>query len=57
MVWADPMWEVLLELAHEHAWLEALHVHGEAKQLKVGLPLDFSKLPKQNLFQKIKRLI
>jgi hypothetical protein len=57
MVWADPMWEVLLELAHEHAWLEALQCYAEAKQLKVGLPLDFSKLPKQNLFQKIKRLI
>jgi hypothetical protein len=47
----------LFEFPHEVAGLEALHFHGEPKQLKTGLPFAFSKLPKQNFFQKIKRLI
>jgi hypothetical protein len=48
---------VLLEFPHENAGLEALHIHGESKQLEVRLPLAFSKLPEQNTFQKIERMI
>jgi hypothetical protein len=48
---------VLFEFSHENAGLEDLHFHGEPKQLKIGLPLAFSELPKLNFFQKIKRLI
>jgi hypothetical protein len=48
---------VLLEFPHENAGLEALHIHGELKQLEVRLPLAFSKLPEQNTFQKIERMI
>jgi hypothetical protein len=51
------MGKVLFEFSHENSGLEGLHFHGEPKQLKIGLPLAFSELPKQNLFQKIKRLI
>ncbi len=48
---------MLLEFPHENAGLEALHVHVESKQFEVRLPLAFSKLPKQNSFQKIERMI
>ncbi len=48
---------MLLELPHEGTGLEALHLHGELKQLKIGLPFALSELPKQNLFQEIKRLL
>jgi hypothetical protein len=48
---------MLREFAHEEAGLEALHLHGESVQRKTGLPLALSELPKQNFFQKIKRLI
>jgi hypothetical protein len=48
---------VLFEFSRENAGLEALHFHGEPKQLKIGLPVAFSELPKQNFFQKIERLI
>ncbi len=51
------MWKMLLELPHEDAGLEALHLHGESEQLKIGLPFALSELPKQNFFQKIVRLI
>jgi hypothetical protein len=51
------MGEMLFEFSHENADLEALHFHVEPKQFKLGLTLAFSKLPKQNFFQKIKRLI
>jgi hypothetical protein len=47
----------LFEFPHENAGLEALHVHGESKQLEVRLPLAFSKLSKQNSCQKIERMI
>jgi hypothetical protein len=47
----------LLEFPQENARLEALHVHGEPKQFKVRLPLALSKLPEQNLFQKVERVI
>ncbi len=50
------MGKVLFEFSHEKAGLEALLFHGEPQQLKIGLTLTFSELPKQNLFQKIKRL-
>ncbi len=56
-VWRNSRRQVLLEFPHENAGLEALDVHGESKQLKVRLPLAFSKLPKQKSFQKIKRMI
>jgi hypothetical protein len=51
------MGKLLLEFPHKDAGFEALHLHGDSKQLKIGLPFAFSKLPKQNFFQKIKRLI
>jgi hypothetical protein len=51
------MGKMLLEFPHENAGLEALHLHEESKQLKKGLPFAFSKLPKQNFFQEIKRLM
>ncbi len=57
VVWADTIRKMLLEFLHEDAGLEALHLHGELEQLKMGLPFALSKLPKQNFFQKIKRLI
>ncbi len=47
----------MLEFPHENARPEALHVHWESKQLEVRLPLAFSKLPEQNSFQKIERMI
>jgi hypothetical protein len=34
-----------------------LHVHGEPKQFEIRLPLALSKLPEQNFFQKIERMI
>jgi hypothetical protein len=46
---------MLIELPHEKAGLEALHLHGESEQLKKGLLFAFSELPKQNFFQKIER--
>jgi hypothetical protein len=46
-----------LSFPHENAGPEALHVHGESKQLEVRLPLAFSKLSEQNSFQKIERII
>jgi hypothetical protein len=57
IVWADTVRKMLLEFPHEDAGLEALHLHAESKQLKIGLPYAPSGLPKQNFFQKIKRLI
>jgi hypothetical protein len=51
------MGEMLFEFSLENAGLEALDFHGEPKQFKVGLPLAFAVLPKQKIFQKIKRLI
>jgi hypothetical protein len=44
------MVEMLLEFSHENAGLEALHFHDEPKQFKIGLPVAFSKLPKQIVF-------
>jgi hypothetical protein len=55
IVWADTVRKILLEFPLEDAGLEALH--GEPEQLKIGLPFALSKLPKQNFFQKIKRMI
>ncbi len=57
IVGAETMGKVLLEFPHEDAGLEALHLLGELEQLEIGLPFAFSELPKQNFFQKIKRLI
>jgi hypothetical protein len=37
--------------------LGLLHFQGEAKQLKIRLSLTFSKLPQQNCFEMIKKLI
>ncbi len=48
---------MLFEFPHKNAGLEALHVHGEPKQFKIRLPHVLSKLPEQNSFQKIKRMI
>jgi hypothetical protein len=48
---------MLFEFSHENAGLEALHFHGKVKQVNVRLPLGLSKLPKQYIFQMIKRLI
>jgi hypothetical protein len=48
---------MLFEFPHENAGLEALHFHGETKQVKVRLPFALSELPKQHIFQMIKRLI
>ncbi len=56
-VWRNSRRQVLFEFPRENAGLEALHVHGEPKQLEVRLPLALSKLPEQNSFQKIKRMI
>jgi hypothetical protein len=39
-------WKMLFQLPHENAGLETLHFHGEAQQLKIGLPLALSKLSK-----------
>ncbi len=39
---ADAMGEVLFELSHEGAGIEALHFHGESEQLSIGLLLAFS---------------
>jgi hypothetical protein len=44
-------------LFHENTGLEALHFHGKVKQFKVRLPLALSKLFRQSIFQKVKRLI
>jgi hypothetical protein len=57
IVWADTVRKMLLELHHEDARHEGLHLHGMLEQLKIGLPFALSKLPKQNFFQEIKRLI
>jgi hypothetical protein len=57
VVWADTVGKLLLEFGHEDAGLEAQHLHGEMEQLKIGLPFALCELPKQNFFQKIKRLI
>jgi hypothetical protein len=57
VVWADTVRKRLLEFPHENSGLETLHLHGESEQLKTGLPVALSKLPKQNFFQEIKRLI
>jgi hypothetical protein len=57
VVGADTVRKMLLEFPHEDAGLEALHLHGESEQLKIGLPFALPKLSKQNLFQKIKKLI
>jgi hypothetical protein len=48
---------MLFELSHENTGLAALHFLGKAKQFKVRLPFALSKLPKQSIFQKVKRLI
>jgi hypothetical protein len=48
---------MLFELSHENTELEALHFHGKAKQFKIRLPLALSKLPKQSIFLKVKRLV
>jgi hypothetical protein len=40
------MGKVLFEFSHENSGLEGLHFHGELKQLKIGLPLAVSELPK-----------
>jgi hypothetical protein len=56
-VWRNSRRQVLFEFPHENAGLEALHVHGEPKQFEVRLPLALSKLPEQNSFQEIKRMI
>jgi hypothetical protein len=57
IVWADTMPKMLLELPHEGAGLEALHLHGASEQLKIGLSFALSELSKINLFQKSERLI
>jgi hypothetical protein len=57
VVWADTVRKMLLELPHEDAGLESLHLNGESEQLQVGLPFGLSELPKQNFFHKMKRLI
>jgi hypothetical protein len=41
------MGKVLLEFPHEDTGLGALHLHGESKQLKIGLSFALSELPKQ----------
>jgi hypothetical protein len=56
-VWTDSWREMLFEFHHENAGLEALHFHGETKQVKVRLPLALSKLSKQSFFQLIEWLI
>jgi hypothetical protein len=48
---------MLFQLPRENAGLEALHYHGEAQQLKIGLPLALSKLSKQSILQLNERLI
>jgi hypothetical protein len=57
VVWAATVRKMLLELPHKDARLEALHLHGESEQLKIGLLFALSELPKQNFFQKVKKLI
>jgi hypothetical protein len=57
VIWADIVRKMLLEFTCEDAGLEALHLHRESEQLKIGLQFSLSELPKQNFFQKIKRLI
>jgi hypothetical protein len=49
--------EMLFELPHENARLEAQHFQGEAKQFKIQLPFALSELPDQSDFQAIKRFI
>jgi hypothetical protein len=56
-VWRNSRRQVFLELPHENAGFEALHVQGEPKQFKIRLPLALSKLPEQNGFQDIERMI
>ncbi len=57
-VWADTMRKMLFEFPYGgDTGLEALHLHGESEQLKIGLQFAPSKLPKPNFFQKINRLI
>ncbi len=47
----------LLEFPHEAVGFEALHLHDESEQLKIGSPFALSEPPKQNFFQKVKRFI
>jgi hypothetical protein len=42
--------KMLLKFPHEDAGLEALHLHEESEQLKIGLSFALSTLPKQNFF-------
>ncbi len=52
VVQADTMRKMRLELPHEDAGLEALHLHGESKKLKIGLPYALSELPKHKTYFK-----
>jgi hypothetical protein len=56
-VWRHSRRQVLFEFPNENAGLEALHVHREPKQFKIRVPLALSKLPEQNFFRKIERMI
>jgi hypothetical protein len=51
------MRKMLLEFPYGDTGLEAMHLHGESVQFKIGLPFAPSKLPKQNFFRKINRWI
>ncbi len=48
---------MLYKLPHENAGHEAMHFHGEAKQFEIGLPFALSELPKQSIFQVVKRIV
>jgi hypothetical protein len=55
--WRNSRRQVLFEFPDENAGFEALHVHEEPKQFQIRLPLALSKLPEQNSFQRIERMI
>jgi hypothetical protein len=48
------MGKVLLEFPHENARLEALHLHRELEQLKIGLPFVFPHCRSKTSFKRSK---
>jgi hypothetical protein len=56
-VWTDSWREKQFEFPYESARLQALHFHGEAKQVKKKTAIYFFQIARAHLFQIIKSLI
>jgi hypothetical protein len=54
IVWADTLRKMLLMLPHEDTRLEALHLHDESEQLKIGLSFALPNCPSQTSFKRLK---